>query len=206
MRIRICILTLGIALIALIPLLLPGQALPESLHPMATHAPQGCRILLNGYAPDEWNGGYGHYDLSFIAPESVPLQYGLGELFLECSELTLSYGPTDGDASPARVNLYPRTRSDHIPAHRLVVYDDLPMEAFHAFMDWFAGEFAAWDRTADGYLVFRVMDEAYDTYSLYGGRNCLSTALYMLDRVPGVHEEHRNPCAALVERLQMSLG
>lgn len=185
--------------------LLPKGAEPPKPQPTATPAPPGCRVLLNGYAPDEWNGGYGHYDLSFLAPEGMVLKCRLREISVEGSELTLSYGPTGGDASPARVNLYVGTRSDHIPRERLVVYDGLSLADYCAFMEWFDGEFAAYDRMEAGHLVLRVLDADYATYSLREERNCLSAALHMLRQVPGVHDGRRNSCAALVERLEMSL-
>lgn len=194
------VLALGIGILLLFP---NGEEAEKDLH---APAPQLCRVLLNVYAPEDWNGGFGHYDLSFLAPEGMAFRCRLREAYLEGSELTLSYGPTAGDNSPARVNLYPRTRSDHIPRERLVVYEELHMEDFHGFIRWFAGEFADYERTAERHHVFRVMDESFAVYSLAEEKNCLSAALHMLAQLPGVYDRERNPCAGVVDRLERGMG
>lgn len=205
MRKYLCliVLALGVGL----GLLLTGGGEPAQPRQLLStpSPPRGCRVLLNGYAPEEWNGGFGHYDLSFLAPEGEAIRYRLGDQYVECSELTLSYGPMGGDNSPARVNLYPQPREDHIPRERLVVYDGLRMADFHTFMGWFSGEFAVYNRTAEQHHVFCVTDESYAVYSLAGEKTCLTAALHILGQLPGAHDERRNPCAALVERLEMSL-
>ncbi len=192
-------LVLGSGILLLFPI---SEEDEEAMH---APAPQLCRVLLNVYAPEDWNGGFGHYDLSFLAPDGMAFRCRLREMYLEGSEITLSYGPTAGDNSPARVNLYPRTRSDHIPRERLVVYERLRMEDFYGFIRWFTGEFAVYDRTAERHHVFRVMDENYAVYSLAEEKNCMSAALHMLSQLPGVRDGQRNPCAGIVERLEMSL-
>ena len=164
-------------------------------------AQPGYMVLLNLYEPDEWNGGYGHYDLSIIAPGGGSFQCRLGEGSAVCSEITLSYGATDGDLSPARVHLYTGARSDHLPSERLKIYERLSLEAFNAFMVWFTGEFSEYAREADDCHVFKVQEEGYVVYSLAENKNCLSAAIHMALAMPGIRDEQVNSCAALVERL-----
>lgn len=183
----------------------PAQEMPLGTV-QATHSEQpGYTVMLNCYAPEDWNGGYGHYDLSFFAPPGNAFRCILGETSALCSEITLSYGAMDGDLSPARVHLYTAERSDHLPEERMIIYDGLNPADFNAFMAWFMHDFAEYAKEADDHHVFSVLEDEYAIYSLEENRTCLTAAIRMALAIPGVKDGERNPCAGLAERLVMGM-
>lgn len=201
----IWLLALAIGLCCTSMLLAEEDAPLEPLQPMATARPEGYSVVLNEYPPEAWNGGYGHYDLTFSGPENQSFRCHMGGISVECKTITLSYGPTDGDNSPARVFLYPQERSEHVPSSRLTLYRNLALEDFNSFMMWFMNTFASYSKAGEQHHVFRVVDDAYATYSLSEARNCLSAALYMVNAIPGAKDTEKNPCAALIEQLETSM-
>lgn len=169
--------------------------LPEGADPQQEFA-----VVVNEYAPADWNHGYGHYDLSIGSAQGFVCVFG-GEQ-VECRSITLSYGPTTGDDSPARVNLYVNEREDHVPSRRLEVYDGLHIEDFGAFVRWFSQKFAKFDGSNSDSYRFLVREGDFAVYSISDKCNCASAALYILDALPGVHDEARNPCCDTIPKLE----
>ena len=201
---RLCLCALVIAM-ALLALFLSGNGRgTKDIQEMELEE-SGYTVTLNRYAPGDWNGGYGHYDLSFIAPPNVRFRCKLGEKYAACKEITLSYGALDGDLSPARVHLYTAARSDHLPEERLMLYDGLNPADFNAFMTWFMHDFCLYSKEADDRHVFTVLEDEYASYSLEENRNCLTAAIRMALAIPGIRDAQVNPCAGLVERLVMGM-
>lgn len=164
----------------------------------------GISVVLNEYAPEKWNGGYGHYDLTFDARDDERFICRLNGERVECGEITLSYGATEGDESPARVHLYTDARTDHRPAGRMTVYESLSYEDFNDFMCWFMGYFARYERMDDdGVYVFRVDEDAFEYYSLTGEKNCITAAMRMLEELPGIADVGKNDRAGTMEQLEM---
>lgn len=203
---RLCLFVLIFGIACLWPLLFaedkPGLTAAQLLQP----GQPGYTVTLNRYAPEDWNGGYGHYDLSFIAPPNQMIRCKLGEEQLDCKEITLSYGATDGDLSPARVHLYTGARSDHLPVERLTIHDSLQPEDFNAFMAWFTHDFSLYAQDRKDCYEFSVTDENYAVYSLQDKRNCLTAAIHMALKIPGIRDAQLNPHAGLVERLMMGMN
>ncbi|MBQ8506577.1 MAG: hypothetical protein IJ466_04005 [Clostridia bacterium] len=159
-------------------------------------------VVLNEYAPAKWNHGYGHYDLTIAARQGETFICKLGSSRVECGEITLSYGPLNGDDSPARVHLYTGQRTDHAPQERLVVYEGLDFADFNAFMRWFMGKFARYEGNDGEYHVFHVRDKEFGLYSIAVGNHCISATMRMIDALPGAADPERNGRAAMVDRLE----
>ena len=202
-RLCLCALVIAMALLAL--LLSENGGEPKDIQEVELEEP-GYTVMLNRYAPEDWNGGYGHYDLSFIAPPNIRFGCKLGEKYAACKEITLSYGATDGDLSPARVHLYTKARSDHLPEESLMIYDGLQPADFNAFMAWFMHDFSLYSKEKGECFEFTVVDESYAVYSLEANKNCLTAAVHMTLKLPGIRDAQINPCAGLVERLVMGMN
>lgn len=198
MRKRWFVLAAVLALGAVLALLMQPRAtvkLPKGADPR-----QEFTVVVNEYAPADWNHGYGHYDLS-IGAEPGFLCVVDGEE-RSCQSITLSYGPTAGDDSPARVNLFVDEREDYAPSRRLKVYEGLSFDDFSAFVRWLSGEFARYDAENSDSYRFLVRERDFAVYSVSDRRNCASALLRMLEALPGVHDEARNPSCGAIPKLE----
>lgn len=161
-------------------------------------------VVLNEYAPAEWNQGYGHYDLTIVSDADFDCR--IGGKWVECRLVTLSYGPIEGDESPARVHFYTDIRTDHAPDRQLVVYEGLSLKDFNAFMRWFEGSFARYDSMGWDFHIFRVKEKDFAIYSVAWKKNCASGALRLMDELPGIDDPGRNKSAGAIEKLEEYFG
>ena len=156
-------------------------------------------VLLNEYAPAKWNHGYGHYDLTIVSEEGFACR--LGGKWVECRAVMLSYGPIEGDESPARVHFYTDIRRDHAPERQLMVYQGLSLKDFDAFMRWLTGSFAKYDSSEWDFHLLRVKEKDFDRYSVSRKKNCASGALRLIEELPGIDDPERNGNAGGMEKL-----
>jgi len=166
-------------------------------------------VVIVRYDPADWNGGYGHYELALrIPPERIEgieeydriengklmgLEYTMGDLINGGSTFVLTYGPTDGDDSPAQVLTYTYDRyfSDviYVPAEEAILCSDLREADFIAFMDWLLDDFAEFSGFDENYIgLLSVQDEEFAVYSISQNKNCASALLRMLEQLPGALE------------------
>lgn len=100
------------------------------------------------------------------------------------------------------MNLFVDEREDHAPSRRLKVYDGLSFDDFRGFMRWLSRKFAKFDgANADSYR-FLVCERDFAAYSVSDRRNCASALLRMLEALPGVHDEARNPSCGMLPMLE----
>lgn len=191
----------------LVALLVPTVALVLLMQPRTSvKLPKGAdpwqefTVVVNEYAPADWNHGYGHYDLSIGAEPGFLCVVGGEER--SCQSITLSYGPTAGDDSPARVNLFVDEREDYAPSRRLKVYDGLSFDDFSGFVRWLSRRFAKLDGANTDSYRFLVRERDFAVYSVSDRRNCASALLRMLDALPGARDEVRNPSCDTIPKLE----
>lgn len=144
----------------------------------------GTAVVLNQYAADDWNMGYGHWDISIVR-KGEPMVFRLDGIEMKCAEITISYGPTNGDESPARLEIYPGGRKDRVPDKREVVAVGVSEDEIAGFLEWVSGDFANLQSYDVGRKTFSclVQDGEFGIYSIEGERNCLTAAHRLLNEM-----------------------
>ena len=143
---------------------------------------------MNVYNAEDSGLSTGHYDISIISNDNDVFVFEMNEKEYKCEGLTFSYGGVSGDESQGRVNVYNQgSRPD-----RNLIYSDMSQAEFDGFIEWFASDFAKYDKLDGGMATYLVKDDTYKKYSIKNRIYCGSGATYMLSQVKGISDESSN--------------